>query len=56
MAVEQIRAILVADPERVGEVVGPADQEPLIAENPFLPENGRISIVFQRQAPVLPPN
>ena len=48
------RALVVAgvDPERVGEVAGRADQEPLIAENPFLPEDRRISIVLQRQAPV----
>jgi chemotaxis protein MotB len=52
------RALVVAgaDPECVGEVARRADQEPLIAEDPSLPANRRISIVLQRQAPVLPPN
>jgi len=52
------RALVLAgvDPERVGEVAGRADRKPPIAEDPFLPENRRISIVLQRQAPVLPVN
>ena len=52
------RALVTAgvDPERIGEVAGRADQEPLIVADPFLPENRRISIVLQRQAPVLPPS
>jgi chemotaxis protein MotB len=41
--------------ERITEVVGKADTEPL-TEDPFEPENRRISIVLQRISPVLPPN
>jgi chemotaxis protein MotB len=39
---------------RVASVTGKADQEPLFSENPFLPNNRRISIVLLREAPVLP--
>ena len=39
---------------RVASVTGMADQEPLFSENPFLPNNRRISIVLLREAPVLP--
>lgn len=52
------RRVLVAagiDNDRVVRVVGRADQEPLIEEDPFLPQNRRISIVVLRGAPVLPP-
>ena len=42
--------------DRISQVVGKADTEPLDAADPFKPENRRISIVLQRQAPVLPPN
>ena len=44
------------DPERIAEVAGRADQELLIKDDPFLPENRRISIVLQRVESVLPPN
>jgi chemotaxis protein MotB len=37
---------------RISHVVGKAEQEPLIADNPFDPRNRRISIVLLRQAPV----
>ena len=40
---------------RIVRVVGRADQEPLIEEDPFLAENRRISIVLLRGASVLPP-
>ncbi len=43
------------DPKRIVRVVGRADQEPLIAEDPTLAENRRISIILLRGAPVLPP-
>ena len=43
------------DEKRIVRVVGRADQEPLIEEDPFLPENRRISIILLRGAPVLPP-
>lgn len=39
---------------RVASVTGMADQEPLFSENPFLPNNRRISIVLLREAPVMP--
>ena len=42
--------------ERITQVVGKADMEPLTPADPFLPENRRISIVLLRNAPVLPPN
>ena len=35
---------------RISHVVGKAEQEPLIADNPFDPRNRRISIVLLRQA------
>lgn len=43
------------DPSRIVQVVGKADQEPLVEEDPFLPQNRRVSIVLRRAAPVLPP-
>ena len=43
------------DKNRIVQVVGRADQDPLIEEDPFLPENRRISIILLRGAPVLPP-
>jgi chemotaxis protein MotB len=52
------RRALVAEgveEKRIVRVVGRADQEPLIEEDPFLPENRRISIVLLRGASVLPP-
>ena len=41
--------------KRIVRVVGRADQEPLIAEDPTLPENRRVSIILLRGASVLPP-
>ena len=43
------------DPSRIVQVVGKADHEPLVEEDPFLPQNRRVSIVLRRAAPVLPP-
>ncbi len=43
------------DPTRIVQVVGKADQEPLVEEDPFLPENRRVSIVLRRTSAVLPP-
>ena len=37
-------------PERVASVAGRADQEPLLAEKPFDPQNRRISIILLREA------
>ena len=42
--------------DRISEVVGKADISPLTPEDPFLPENRRISIVLLRNSPVLPPD
>jgi chemotaxis protein MotB len=38
------------DPGRVAEVVGRADAEPLVAEQPADPRNRRISVVLLRAA------
>ena len=43
-------------PERIARVIGKADQDPLTPEDPFLPENRRISIILLRRANVLPPS
>ncbi len=51
------RRVLVSsgiDAKRIVQVVGKADQEPLIEEDPFLPQNRRVSIVLRRTAAVLP--
>ena len=42
-------------PVRIARVIGKADQDPLTPEDPFLPENRRISIILLRRANVLPP-
>jgi len=43
------------DSSRIVQVVGKADQEPLIEEDPFLPQNRRVSIFLKRTSAVLPP-
>jgi chemotaxis protein MotB len=43
-------------PDRIARVIGMADQDPLTPEDPFLPENRRISIILLRRATVLPPS
>ncbi|MBM3516789.1 MAG: flagellar motor protein MotB [Alphaproteobacteria bacterium] len=40
--------------DRLAEVKGKADTEPLVVADPFLPENRRISIVLKREAPAVP--
>ena len=42
-------------PDRFVEVTGKAAQEPLVEEDPFAPQNRRISLILLREAPVLPP-
>ena len=48
------RALLQAGlpPERIASVTGRADQDPLLPEDPFSPNNRRISIILLREAPV----
>ena len=43
-------------PDRVYQVSGKANSEPLYPDDPTLPGNRRIAIVLLREAPVLPPN
>jgi chemotaxis protein MotB len=52
------RREFVADgvpPDRIARVVGLADQEPLVPNDPASPRNRRISIVLLREAKELPP-
>jgi chemotaxis protein MotB len=42
--------------DRVYQVAGKADAEPLFPDDPTLPGNRRISITLLREAPVLPPD
>lgn len=44
------------DPDRVYQVSGKANSEPLYTDDPTLPGNRRIAIVLLREAPVLPPD
>ena len=44
------------DPDRVYQVSGKANSEPLYPDDPTLPGNRRIAIVLLREAPVLPPD
>src|SRR5690606_22728025 len=43
------------DESRIARVVGMADREPLVPEDPTSPQNRRISIVLIREAPIEPP-
>jgi chemotaxis protein MotB len=43
------------DPDRVARVVGLADKDPLIPQNPMDPKNRRISIVLLRETPAAAP-
>jgi chemotaxis protein MotB len=43
------------DPDRVYQVSGKANSDPLYADDPTLPGNRRITIVLLKEAPVLPP-
>ncbi len=44
------------DMDRVAQVTGKANSEPLFPDDPTLPGNRRISITLLREAPVLPPD
>jgi chemotaxis protein MotB len=44
------------DADRVAQVTGKANAEPLYPDDPTLPGNRRIAIVLLREKPVLPPN
>jgi len=44
------------DPDRVYQVAGRANSDPLYPDDPTLPGNRRITIVLLREKPVLPPN
>jgi chemotaxis protein MotB len=44
------------DPDRVYQVAGKANAEPLFPDDPTLPGNRRIAIVLLREKPVLPPD
>ncbi|CAN5751394.1 flagellar motor protein MotB [soil metagenome] len=44
------------DPDRIYQVSGKANSEPLYPDDPTLPGNRRIAIVLLREAPVLPPD
>ena len=53
------RAILVEagiDPDRVYQVAGKANSDPLYPDDPTLPGNRRIAVVLLREKPVLPPD
>ena len=41
---------------RIYQIAGKADSEPLFPEDPYMAANRRISIVLLREAPVLPPS
>jgi chemotaxis protein MotB len=43
-------------PDRIYQVSGKANSEPLFPDDPTLPGNRRIAIVLLREAPVLPPD
>ena len=55
-ASRQILQAAGVDPDRIYQVAGKADSDPLYPDDPLLPGNRRISIVLLREAPVLPPN
>jgi chemotaxis protein MotB len=44
------------DPNRLYQVTGKADSEPLFPDNPSMAGNRRISIVLLRETPVVPPS
>ena len=43
------------DPDKFVQIVGKADTDPLSLEDPYQPQNRRISIVLKREVSVLPP-
>jgi chemotaxis protein MotB len=42
--------------DRIYQIAGKADSDPLYPDDPMLPGNRRITIVLLKEAPVLPPN
>ena len=44
------------DPDRIYQVSGKANSDPLYPDDPTLPGNRRIAIVLLREKPVLPPD
>jgi chemotaxis protein MotB len=44
------------DPDRIYQVSGKANSDPMFPDDPTLPGNRRIAIVLMREAPVLPPD
>ena len=52
----QILQTAGVDADRIYQVAGKADSDPLYPDDPLLPGNRRITIVLLREAPVLPPN
>jgi chemotaxis protein MotB len=55
-ASRQILQSAGVDADRIYQVAGKADSDPLYPDDPLLPGNRRITIVLLREAPVLPPN
>jgi chemotaxis protein MotB len=55
-ASRQILQTAGVDADRIYQVAGKADSDPLYPDDPLLPGNRRITIVLLREAPVLPPN
>src|SRR5947208_11175506 len=55
-ASRQILESAGVDPDRVYQVAGKANSDPLYPDDPMLPGNRRIAIVLLREAPVLPPD
>ena len=56
---DQSRLILQGagvDPDRIYQVSGKANSDPLFPDDPTLAGNRRIAIVLLREAPVLPPD
>ena len=41
--------------DRIYQVIGKADSDPLFPEDPYMAANRRLSIVLLREAPVTPP-
>ncbi len=55
-AARQIMQAAGVDADRVYQVSGKANSDPLYPDDPTLPGNRRIAIVLLREAPVLPPD
>ncbi|MFI4936660.1 MAG: flagellar motor protein MotB [Caulobacterales bacterium] len=55
-ASRQVLQAAGVDPDRIYQVAGKANSDPLYPDDPMLPGNRRIAIVLLREAPVLPPD